>query len=112
MSNLKRILCVVLVLVFAAGLISCNNEPPKPSNTDTPDTTPKEDNPFADLNYEGASFVIQTSVNVDTASYNSSNYLIQGSDEAEADKAANSAIERNKKVESDLNIKLTFFDSD
>lgn len=112
MSNLKRILCVVLVLVFAAGLISCNNEPPKPSNTDTPDTTPKEDNPFADLNYEGASFVIQTSVNVDTASYNSSNYLIQGSDEAEADKAANSAIERNKKVESDLNIKLTFFESD
>jgi hypothetical protein len=112
MTNLKRILCLVLVLVFAAGLISCDQNTNKPSNTDPSDTTPKEENPFSGLDYKGASFVIQTSVNVDTASYNSSNYLIQGSDEGEADRAANSAIKRNKKVESDLNVKLTFFESD
>ena len=45
MTNLKRILCLVLVLVFAAGLISCDQNTNKPSNTDPSDTTPKEETP-------------------------------------------------------------------
>ncbi len=112
MTLQKKILCIFLALTFAAGIISCGKpDPVKPASTDTDTGEPVSDK-FADLDYKGSSFVVHTSINVDTASYKSSNYLIQGSDESQADKAAESALQRNKKAEADLNIRLSFLESD
>ncbi len=118
MSKIQRIVCLLLVFTFAVGLIACdkgnNPQTDTKASTDTnqPSGETEETNPLAGLDYKGELFTIQTSVNVDTASFSSSNYLIQGEEEASADKAANSALERNKKVESDLNIKLNYIESD
>ena len=68
-----------------------------------------------DLDFDGEVFMIHTSINVDAdqqASYNSSNYLIQGAEELEGDKASDSALQRNLTVAEDLNIVFRYIESD
>ena len=108
MSMAKRLMCLFLVLVFAVSFTACDNQNDPGNNNDTKEPTNSIDN----LDFKGATFTIQTSINVDTASFNSSNYLIQGADEVTGDKASDSALQRNKKVETDLNIKLRYLESD
>ncbi len=106
---MKKILSVLLVLVFVFGMVACNG----PGPADTKDTDTDEPVDILDtLDYHGETFTVHTSTNVFNSAFVSSNYLIQGSDEVEADKAAACALTRNQKVESELNIRLSFLESD
>ncbi len=74
-----------------------------------------EDIALKDLDFDGEVFMIHTSINVDPdqqASYQSSNYLIQGAEEVAGDKASDSALQRNLTVAADLNIVFRYIESD
>ncbi len=71
--------------------------------------------PLEELDYNGETFMVHTSINVffnDTTSFRSSNYLIQGEEEVTGDKASDSALQRNVQVENDLNIRFAYIESD
>ncbi len=112
-----RILSLLLVILILAGMTACGSAPAAPADTDTgkgTDDTVNED-PLEGLNFKGESFTIHSSVNVLSGfsnSFQSSNYLIQGSDESQADKAAESALQRNKLVENNLNVRLNYIEAD
>lgn len=109
-----RFLALLLAIVTLCGsFIGCNNEA-DPKDTEVKDTEPNEID-LADLDYKGATFTIHTSIHVDaheSEATRSSNYLIQGADEVSGDKASDSALQRNKKVEEDLNIAFRYIESD
>ena len=68
-----------------------------------------------DLDFKGETFTIQSSANLnpwDENGFRSSNYLIQGAEEIVGDKASDAALQRNSKVENDLNIRLNYMESD
>ena len=118
MINLKkhttRFLSVILAVCFMLPLVSCHNTD-DPAETNTPGETENKTEILKDLDFDGELFTVHTSINVDDdqqSSYQSSNYLIQGAEEVVADKAAASALQRNKKVEEDLNITFRFIESD
>ncbi len=109
----------VLAVVMLLGLFACDSsEKPEPEDTanvsESDDQPVPETDPLDGLNYKGEVFTIHTSTNVIgslTNSFKSSNYLIQGEEEMQSDKAANSAYKRNKLVEEKLNIKLNYIES-
>ncbi|MBR5252862.1 MAG: hypothetical protein IKV39_03185 [Clostridia bacterium] len=73
------------------------------------------DIPLEELDYNGETFMIHTSINVffdDTTAFRSSNYLIQGEEEVTGDKASDSALQRNIQVENDLNVRFAYIESD
>ncbi|MBE6617596.1 MAG: hypothetical protein E7627_06640 [Ruminococcaceae bacterium] len=109
-----RFLALFLAIVTLCGsFVGCNNEA-DPKDTGTKDTEPEEVD-LADLDYKGATFTVHTSINVDaheSEATKSSNYLIQGAEEVVGDKASDSALQRNKKVEEDLNIRFQYVESD
>ena len=108
MTTSKKLLCLILASIFAVSLAACG----KGGGVDTKDTGETEEAfDLGDLDYKGATFTIHSSTNSDLESYTSSNYLIQGADEIVGDKASDSALQRNKKVEQDLNIKLNFIEA-
>jgi len=117
MINLKklftRIMAFVLMLSLCTGFVACNNTGTQGGKT--PSGSQGDDVALADLDFGGETFMIHTSINVDAdqqASYRSSNYLIQGADEIEGDKASDSALQRNQKVAEDLNIVFRYIESD
>ena len=108
-----RISALFLAILILLGLIACGSGTDIPVNTDHGNSTdaPADEDPLAGLNFKGETFTIHSSVNVLTGfnnSFHSSNYLIQGEDEDSADKAAASALQRNKLVESNLNVRLNY----
>ncbi len=117
MINLKklftRIMAFVLMLSLCTGFVACNNTGNQGGKT--PSGSQGDDVALKDLDFGGETFMVHTSINVDAdqqASYNSSNYLIQGADEIEGDKASDSALQRNQKVAEDLNIVMRYIESD
>ncbi|MBQ7599174.1 MAG: hypothetical protein IJU57_00695 [Clostridia bacterium] len=110
---MKRLVATFMIMLLLAGALSGMASCGEPGHFDTenPDTVSVSDE-LDSLNYKGETFTVHTSVNVFTASFHSSNYLIQGADEVAADKAAASALTRNKKAEEDLNVRLSFLESD
>jgi hypothetical protein len=118
MMNLKklltRVLALVLMLSMCTGFVACNNNPGQTGKNPSGSNS-GEDIALKDLDFGGETFMIHTSINVDAdqqASYRSSNYLIQGADEIEGDKASDSALQRNQKVAEDLNIVFRYIESD
>ncbi|MBQ7600299.1 MAG: hypothetical protein IJU57_06490 [Clostridia bacterium] len=112
-----RISALFLAILILLGLIACGSGTDIPVNTDHGNSTdaPADEDPLAGLNFKGETFTIHSSVNVLTGfnnSFHSSNYLIQGEDEDSADKAAASALQRNKLVESNLNVRLNYIEAD
>ena len=115
---MARVLAFLLVIVMAFGLIACGNDTSDKGNQGQQNQdgeTQDQKESLVDLDFGGEVFTVHTSINVDAdqqSSYKSSNYLIQGADEVVGDKASDSALQRNKKVESDLNIAIRFIESD
>lgn len=111
-----RALAVLLVLCMMLGMVACGGDTDDQGdkNDDVAETEDKGES-LLDLDFKGETFTVHTSINVDPdqqSSYKSSNYLIQGAEEVVGDKASDSALQRNKKVESDLNIGIRFIESD
>ncbi len=111
-----RLLSLMTAVLMAFGLFSCDGESADPvagTGTDTADTEGSD--LLEGLNFKGETFTIHSSANVEgvlAKSFKSSNYLIQGADESQADKAAESALQRNKLVERNLNVRLNYIESD
>jgi len=115
---MKKISYVSILLICSFLLSSCagfgangntGNHGKNPSGSQGDDVA------LADLDFGGETFMVHTSINVDAdqqSSYNSSNYLIQGAEEVEGDKASDSALQRNQKVADDLNIVMRYIESD
>ena len=97
---MRKVSLIAVFLIFSILMTSC-------SGLGNKNISGGEDVALKDLDFEGEVFMIHTSINVDAdqqASYRSSNYLIQGEEEVTGDKASDSALQRNKRVEEDLNI--------
>ena len=110
MTKFTRIMALCLALVMIFPLVGCmGNKDKSKGNIDS-----GEDIALADLDFEGETFMIHTSIDVadHEGPIRSSNYLIQGEEEITGDKASDSALQRNKKVEEDLNIRFSYIESD
>lgn len=115
MTNFKAVLlrafALFLVVIMCFGCIACGNTDDGPSDNDEVE----DKDPLEGLNFKGEVFTIHSSTNVissQESSFRSSNYLIQGEEEVTGDKASDAALQRNKLVESNLNIKLNYIESD
>ena len=109
----SRFLSLFLAIVMLCGsFVGCNNTS---DNKDPVNNDPaNEEVSLEDLDFNGATFTVHTSINVDeheSAARSSSNYLIQGAEEVLGDKASDSALQRNKKVEADLDITFRYIES-
>ncbi len=112
---MKKITALLLALVLLLGaLTACQSGDGKETETPAPAETPaepeetEETDPLAGLKYNGATFFIQTSVNLATDSMSSSNDYIQGRDEFTGDAALDEAIRRNQTVEKMLDVSLRY----
>ncbi len=101
-------LCLALLMIFPFA--GCLNKTDKNKNQ----PVSGEDFSLEELDFDGETFMIHTSINVAAheGPFRSSNYLIQGEEEVTGDKASDSALQRNKKVEEDLNIRFSYIESD
>ncbi|MBE6617601.1 MAG: hypothetical protein E7627_06665 [Ruminococcaceae bacterium] len=113
---ITRALALLLVICMAFGMVACGNDTgDKGDKPDNSGETEADEVSLMDLDFNGELFTVHTSINVDEdqqSSYKSSNYLIQGAEEVLGDKASDSALQRNKKVEEDLDIAIRFIESD
>ncbi|MBR5252861.1 MAG: hypothetical protein IKV39_03180 [Clostridia bacterium] len=110
MTKFTRIMALCLALVMIFPLVGCMNDKDKAKGNIGSD----EEVSLEDLDFDGEIFTIHTSINVAAheGPFRSSNYLIQGEEEVTGDKASDSALQRNKKVEEDLNIRFSYIESD
>lgn len=108
MTKFLRIISLCLALIMVFPLIGCNDDKKKE------EVNVGEDFKLEDLDFDGETFMIHTSINVAAheGPVNSSNYLIQGEEEVSGDKASDSALQRNNKVASELNIVFNYIESD
>ena len=111
---LSLCLCVCLLCGVALELVACGNSTeqygessPVSINAET-----EEDDPFADVNYDGRSFRIYTSTNIASPGMGNSNYLIQGAEQSDGNLVNDAVVERNMIVEDKLGIKLEFTELD
>ncbi len=114
---LAVLLCAVVLLGEAAVLSACGNaeEPPVPAGTgDTAVSEAVTDvpDPFADVNYNGREFRINTSVNAVTSYMGNSNHLIEGSGKTTGEPVNDAVYERNLVVEEKLGVRLTYTHTD
>ena len=72
----------------------------------------EEVDPFADVNFDGRTFYIDTSINSATVGVASSNYLIEGYEEMVGDQAPDAAFQRNLDVMNRLNVALKYNETD
>ena len=108
MTKLLRIISLCLALIMVFPLIGCNDDKKKE------EVNVGEEFKLEDLDFDGETFMIHTSIDVadHEGPINSSNYLIQGEEEVSGDKASDSALQRNNKVASELNIVFNYIESD
>jgi len=114
-SILYRIIAAALAVIMLLCSVACGSNPVDPKDTEAPATEAPDVDPLEGLNFKGEVFTIHSSANViegQENSFKSSNYLIQGADEVQGDKASDAAIQRNKLVEENLNVKLNYIESD
>lgn len=105
-----RFLAFILVACTLLSCVACGD-----TSGDKQNNATQEENSLEGLDFKGEIFTVQSSINVISGqenSFRSSNYLIQGADEIVGDKASDSAIQRNKLVEKNLNVKLNYIESD
>jgi len=109
---MKKLFILLLAALLCAGTVGCGAA----AETETTETVAgtvetaveTEPDPFADFNYEGKDFRLNTSINDAGPTILSSNFLIQGPDELIGEAANDAALERNMRVEELLNVNLVF----
>lgn len=111
---LSLCLCVCLLCGVALELVACGNstEQSGESSPVSINAETEEDDPFADVNYDGRSFRIYTSTNIASPGMGNSNYLIQGAEQSDGNLVNDAVVERNMIVEDKLGIKLEFTELD
>lgn len=111
---LVLLLSILLLLSSAAGLSACSTGDAGESNTETNGAASNEnesnsdEDPFADVDFEGREFRVLTSTNVASVGMGNSNYLIEGEKDAAASMVNDAVVERNAVVEKMIGIKLVF----
>lgn len=124
---MKKTLALILALLMLAPtvLASCaeseqNTEETQgtlqPGAESTTETEAESENPyydgyedpFADVNFDGATFTVHNSTNAATATMPSSAYLIAGPEEYTGDLASDAAYDRNLSVADMLGVNLVF----
>lgn len=125
----KQLSLVLALLMLLPAVTSCaeskqNTEETTAPTTTTPaaeivETVAADDNPyyegyvdpFTDVDFDGATFSVYTSVN-QRGTLTSSNFLIQGPEEMTGDLAPDAAIQRNLDVMERLNIEFSYEPAD
>jgi hypothetical protein len=104
------LLAALILLPCLCACAETSEDDPKTSENETVEV---ETDPFADVNYDGREFWIYTSVNVAATAMGNSNFMIEGTPEADSsDIVASAVYKRNLDTEELLDVNLEYVHSD
>ncbi len=111
----KRLALFLAVLVLLLSAVSCSkqDEPDQPDTAAQPaesGSAPEEtaDDRYKDVDYDGAEFRINTSVNEAAVGMAPSNVYIQGNEELTGDAAPDAVFKRNEAVSEGMNVTFSY----
>ena len=112
--RLSCLLAIVMLLSVAAVFAGCSTGEEGPSQTTqatlagSEGDTAEVDDRFVGVDYKGREFRVYTSTNIASAGMGNSNFLIEGTGEADGGLVNDAVLERNIQVEELLGIELVF----
>ena len=111
--RLRLLATLLAALLLLPCLFACAETPTDKDPENSGNETQIENDPFADVDFKEQEFWIYTSVNVAASAMGNSNFMIEGTPEADSsDIVASAVYKRNLDTEELLNVNLEYVHSD